>query len=370
MLSHQNKRSHPMNKILFYLAAASSPILSSIPANLAAVEAPGPRLDFAQDPKIAMQNQILAKVNGQTISMMDVKKKLDLLFHQHYPQHESSSQARFQFYESSWRPMLMQMIDNELILSDSVDKELKLTDGEVREEMENRFGPNVMQTLDKIGVTYEETWKMLKSEMSVQRMTWWNVHSRALQSVTPQDIRQAYRLYLQENPAYSEWKYRVVSIRTDKSEESLAEAVYQMLAEKCQGPEFLTDKLADELKVFEKAGIAIQVSNEFVAADKDLSELHKVSLSSLAPGSFSKPSYQMSRADKKNVYRIFYLLDKTDYPAPTFESLASRLRDDLVQKCIAKESNVYVEKLRKYYGFDAARIKETVPEDLHPFSLQ
>ena len=347
-----------MNKYIYCLAA------SFILTGLNAAEAP--ILDFSQGQKIAMQNQILAKVNGKTISMMDVKKKLDLMFHQYYPQHEGSNQARFQFYETSWRSMLMQMIDNELILSDSIDKELKLTDGEVREEMENRFGPNVMQTLDQIGVTYDETWKMVKNEMSVQRMTWWYVHSKALQSVTPQDVRQAYRVYLQENPAYSEWKYRVVSIRADKGEEGLAEEVYKMLVAKGQSPEDLLSKL----KEFEKPGIAIQVSNEFVAADKELSELHKTSLASLSVGNFSKPSYQMSRADKKNVYRIFYLLDKTDYPAPSFEALSSRLRDDLVQQFVAKESNVYIEKLRKYYGFDTARIKETIPEDLHPFSLQ
>ncbi len=273
-------------------------------------------LDFSQNQKIAMQNVILAKVNGQTLSMMDVKKKLDVMFHQYYPQHENSSQARFQFYESSWRPILMQMIDNELILSDSVDKELKLTDGEIREEVENRFGPNVMQTLDKIGLTYDETWKMVKNEMTVQRMTWWYVHSRALQSVTPQDIRQAYRLYLQENPAYCEWKYRVVSIRSDAPEEALSETIYKTLAESERSPE----ALADKLKEFEKTGIAIQVSNEFTATDKDLSEAHRASLASLSPGSYSKPSFQMSRVDKKNVYRIFFLIDKTDYPAPTFRS--------------------------------------------------
>ena len=344
-----------MFKIFFLLSLAASPFLS----------AETPVIDFSQNQKIAMQNSILAKVNGQTFSMMDVKKKMDLLFHQYYPHLADSNQARFQFYEASWRSVLMQLIDNELILSDSVDKELKLTDGEIREEMENRFGPNVSQTLDQIGLTYDDTWKMVKNEMIVQRMTWWYVHSRAMKNVTPQDIRQAYRLYLQENPAYSEWKYRVVSIRADQPDEVLSEKIYQFLRETGKNPEMVLEKL----KEFETPGISIQVSNEFDAADQDLSETHKASLSSLSPKSFSKPSYQLSK-DKKSIYRIFYLIEKTDHPALPFEAIANRLRDDLVQKSVAQESDAYLEKLRKYYGFDPARIKQTLPDDLHPFSLQ
>ena len=60
-----------MFKIFFLLSLAASPFLS----------AETPVIDFSQNQKIAMQNSILAKVNGQTFSMMDVKKKMDLLFH-------------------------------------------------------------------------------------------------------------------------------------------------------------------------------------------------------------------------------------------------------------------------------------------------
>lgn len=313
--------------------------------------------------KIAVQNTILAKVNGKTISMMDVKKKMDLLFHQNYPQYASSSQARVQFYESSWRHILMDMIDNELIISDATDKEIKVTDGEIREVLEERFGPNVMQTIDKIGLTYEETWKMIKNDLLVQRMTWWFIHSKATSAVTPQDIRQAYRLYLEENPAYSEWKYRVVSIRVDQPDELLSDQIYRFLSESHQAP----DALDAKLKKLESPGVSIAVSNEFNAKTQELSEAHRASLTGLAPGDYSKPSFQTSRADKKTVYRIFYLVNKNDHPSPAFEDLSHQLRNDLTQKAVVQESQSYLNKLRKHYGFEADK---TLPEDLHPFSLQ
>ena len=321
-------------------------------------------------PQIGMQNVILAHVNNTTISVLDVKKKLDLLFHQSYPNLVESTQARFQFYQKSWRHVLMEMIDNELILADSVEKEMKLTDGEVREEMENRFGPNVMLTLDKIGLTYEETWKLVKNEMMVQRMAWFFIHSKAIQSVTPQEIRQAYRLYLKENPPHQEWKYRVISIRSETSDAvaPLSEEVYTLLVQSGESPE--SQNL--NLKEFEKnhPHCSIQISTEYSASDLELSDLHREALSTLNLGEYGKPSIQTSRVDKKKVARIFYLSQKTDHPAPKFEEISSRLKNDLIQKAVGVESAHYLGKLRRHYGYDTAHLKESVPDNLNPFSLE
>lgn len=317
-----------------------------------------PFLEHGSSQKIAVQNAILAKVNGKTISMMDVKKKMDLAFHQNYPQLSDSNQARFQFYDRSWRQVLREMIDQELIISDALDKEIKLSDGDIREVMEERFGPNVMQTLDKIGLTYEETWKMVKNELIVQRMTWWFIQSKAIGSVTPQDIRQAYRLYLEENPPYAEWKYQVISVRLDHADDILVKKIYDKLSETSS---------TDALKEFEKEeGISISVSKEFMAKSQDLSETHKGALEDLAFGAFSQPSFQMGK-DKKATYRIFYLIDKTDYPAPKFEAISGQLKNGLIQEAVVQESDVYLNKLRKFYGFAGP---QAIPDDLNPFSLQ
>lgn len=344
-----------MHKILFSLLLTSSLLHAQMPM-----------IDFAPDAKIGVQNTILAKVHGTTISVMDVKKKLDFLFHQNYPQLVHSNQARFQFYEGGWRNVLMEMIDQELILADAEEKEVKLTDGEIREEMESRFGPNVMSTLDQVGLTYEEALKLVKKEMLVRRMSWWFIQSRAMQSVTPQDIRQGYQKYLQEHPPYQEWTYRVISIRSDEPEQELAQKVFQFLTETNQSPEALTNRL----KEFETATAKIQLSSEFVAQDQDLSAAHKKALENLQEGAYSTPTFQQSRSDQKAIHRIFYLSKKTDHPAPSFEVLSPQLRNELTQRAIIRESDQYLEKLRKHYGFDANTIQQSIPEDLHPFSIQ
>lgn len=320
---------------------------------------------FQDNQKVAVQNSILAKVNGNTISMMDVKKKMDVMFHQNYPQFADSAQAKLQFYEVSWRHVLMDLIDHELMVADATEKEMKLTDSEVRETMEERFGPNIMQTLDKIGLSYDEAWKMIKNDMIVQRMSFWFIHSKAQASVTPQEIKKAYRSYLEKNPAYTELKYRVVTVRVDGSNDEVAEKVYQLLSSSDKDPTLLEA----ELKKFDAPGVSVALSSEFHAKSHELSEMHKASLANLVPNSYSKPSFQINRFDKKSVYRIFYLVDSVEHPASPFEAMAPQLKADLTQKAVAKESNEYLGKLRKKYGF-SADAENAIPEDLHPFSLQ
>ena len=332
--------------------------------------APMPMAPFEGDQKIGVQNSILTQVNGNTISLIDVKKKLDLAFHQSYPHLADSTGARFQFYHNSWRHAFKEMIDNELILADAEEKEIKVTEGEVREEMETRFGPSVMSTLDKIGVSYDEAWKLVKNEMIVQRMVWYFIHSKAIQSVTPQDLRTAYRLYIKENPPYQEWKYRVISIRAESPEaiEKLSQQTYNLLQESHESPESMGPKLK-ELESTTSKG-SIQVSTEYTASDLELSEAHKTSLSTLSPGEYGKPAIQTSRTEKKPIARIFYLGQKINHPAPAFEEISQRLKNELIQKAIASESEHYVGKLRKRYGFDAEHLKQSVPDTLNPFSLQ
>ncbi|MBI5273253.1 MAG: hypothetical protein HY861_04650 [Chlamydiia bacterium] len=325
-----------------------------------------PPLESSDNQKIAVQNSILAKVGEKSLSMIDVKKKMDLLFHQHYPQLSQSNQARCQFYEKSWRPIVMEMIDNELILADALDHDIQISDAEVREEMESRFGPHVLSTLDRLGFSYDEAWQLLKNELIVHRMSWWFVQSKAIQSVTPQDIRQAYQTYLQEHPAYQEIKYRIVSIRSEDATsdpESKAQQIHQFLAQSAKSPDMLSRELSH-------LDPSVQISPEYSVSDREITETHRKTLSALQPGQYSTPIVQKSRTDNKKVARIFYLIKTTDHPAQTFQDLAASLREQLTQQALAKQSQVYIEKLRKHYGFDTARIKESFPEDMHPFSLQ
>src|SRR5205085_3839907 len=95
------------------------------------------------DKRIIVNNRILAKVNGKALSVYDIMKKMDLLFYRAFPEYTSSTVARFQFYEMNWQAVLRDLIDKELIIADADENKVEVSSGDVRQEMETLFGPNI-----------------------------------------------------------------------------------------------------------------------------------------------------------------------------------------------------------------------------------
>src|ERR1700738_2776124 len=123
-----------------------------------------------QGERIFVNNRILAKINGKPISVVDVMKKMDLLFYKRYPQYTSIPAARFQFYQLHWQYVLNELIDKELVMADAADNKLPLTPGDIRQEMEEWFGPNIIVNLDQAGLTFDEAWKLVEEDLILQRM--------------------------------------------------------------------------------------------------------------------------------------------------------------------------------------------------------
>jgi hypothetical protein len=320
--------------------------------------------------ELIIYNRILAKVNGKTLSVIDVMKKMDLFLQRNYPDLVNSKVARYQFYSSHWRDTLSQMVDQELMLADAERLELKVTDAEVREEMLDRFGPAIMATLDQLDLTYEEARKMIHTEMVVQRMLWFRVNSKALNTVNPQEIKQAYKQFCLNNPPLEEWEYQVLSLRSPNrtASETIAAKAFSLL-HSAQG-NFQT--VADQIKseVNEDDGLVITLSSDLQADEKGIAESHKEVLKTLEPGTFSPPIAQVSRIDNSTVYRIFHLKQHQKKETPPFEKMADQLKDTLLDEAAMKENTQYLTKLRERMGYDEKHMLEVIPDDFHPFALR
>ncbi len=321
-----------------------------------------------QGGNIRVNNTILAKVNGTTISVLDVMKKLDVFLSHAAPELTASPAARFQFYNANWQHVLNEMINTELITADAKVKELKLSDGEIREEMEQRFGPGIIMTLEKLHLTYEEAWQMVKRDLIVGRMTWYYVNSKALQAVSPQTLKENYRQFCKEHPSVEQWKYHIVSIRENEGSngQRAAEKIYNLLVNSSlENLKEQIDALLEEFK-----GCAISISDLYEVSSKDLSMENKTILSALAVDSFSHPAKQTSKFSNKAVYRIFNLKDYQKIETPSFESVSTNLRERLLQKTAQKLLAEYQDKLKKFYGNGDKSFKEPLPSDFHPFVLE
>ncbi|MBS0620299.1 MAG: peptidyl-prolyl cis-trans isomerase [Verrucomicrobia bacterium] len=310
---------------------------------------------------LIVYNRILTKVNGKTISVIDLMKKMDFFLQKHYPDLAQSKVARFQFYSTQWREYLNQLIDQELMLADAIVLEVKVTDAEVREELLNRFGPNLMEVLDQIQLSYEEAKEMVHDEMIVQRMTWFRVHSKVLSQINSQDVKEAYREYCAKNPPLEKWDYEVLSIRSESQEigQALAHQASLLLQEKkaiAALPDLLKEgdvKLAD-----------------FSGDERTLSKAHLDVLRTLAVDAYSPPIAQTSRSEGATVYRIFHVKRHEKSDLPPFNQIADRLKDELLGEQARKENALYIARLRERMGYDEKQMMEVLPPDFQPFALK
>ncbi len=327
-------------KLFIFLICISS-ILN---ANDFIVESP-----IEKNANIIVNNTILAKVEDRAITTLDIKKKLDLAFERSFPDLIHSKSARFQFYQSQWHQVLDELINNELILIDAKKRELTIPDAELKEEMENRYGPNIISNLQKLNLSLEEAQKMLADEMIIHRMIYYFVRAKAEQNVTPSKIKHSYQLYLKENPTQDIFTYNVISIRCDDETISnlAAKRVHLLLQEKNQDPKELKNLLKEIEKEYKNC--TINVSNLYTVSSKDLVTSHKNILKSLKKNEFSNVFFQESKINNKKVAKIFYLKDLKKIEAKSFDEISNDLKAKLLEQELLQIGKNFFDKLRKEY---------------------
>lgn len=334
----------------------------------AADQRPGNR---REEPKIFINNRVLAHINGKPVTTYDLVKKMDMSFYKQYPEYVTSNQARYQFYQQGWKFILEDLIHEELVLADAKESKIEVSAGDVRQEIEQQFGPNIIENLDKAGMTLDEAFKLVQSELVLQRTIGARVNVKAMRIVTPVKIRAAYDEYISqpENRRLTKWNYRVVTVkdRDIKKTEALSKVVYQLLMD---GVSF--DNLVETLnsrKLLGRNG-RVTVSTEVTNNEKELSTSYKEALSSLDPGMFSQPFPFKSRALKSTVYRILYLKEIEEGKFPTFKELEPRIKQRLLNEAADKETDLYLEKLRQHYHVREVDLKAMIPSDYQPFILK
>lgn len=315
---------------------------------------------------ILVNNRILAKVNDKAISVIDLMKKMDLKFYKQFPQYASSVEARYQFYNLSWKRFLEDVIDKELILADALDHDLKVSNGDVRQEMETLFGPNIILNLDKMDLTYEEAWKMVQEDLMIRRTLYFRANAIAQKKVTPQVVKNAYDEFAKDNINAEEWRYVVVTIRASDPTlcEITAKSIHHALTELSIPLSDLPDKMKD-LGLDETAKIT--VSEECHHGKNDLSPAFREALSPLGANTYSQPIAQQSR-NKDTVFRIFYLIEMIPEGATPFHEIDGKIKNDLLDKAIDVQTEAYLKKLRRH--FNVQEIQELTSDDFQPFILK
>jgi hypothetical protein len=324
------------------------------------------------EPRIIVNNRILAKINGKLISTHDVMKKMDMLFYKQFPQYVSSAQGRFQFYQANWRSVLDDLINKELILADAEENKIEISNGDVRQEMEALFGPNIVTNLNKIGMSFDEASEILKGELTLRRMVSQRVHNKALRLATPNKSLQAYVEFIQnpKNARATEWRYEVLTIRDRNANKAVAvaDASYRLLIEES----IPFDQIPKAIKEKQLAGrkTKITLSAEIKNSEKDLSNAHKEALLLLDSGMYSQPVLQSTKNKTDTVYRIFYVKERIPGGFAPYKEMEPVYKEKILSDTIDSETEAYIKKLRDHFHIRESDLRSLVPDDYQPFILK
>lgn len=324
---------------------------------------------LGKEPKIFLHNRIVTKIHGKTISMYDVQKKMDLFLKRNHPEVYDSVVDRYQFYASSWRATLEDMLHTELILMEAEELKIEIPEGDIKEEMENQFGHKMIDRFEQLGISYDEAHEMIKEEIIVRSLSWYRIWASVMQRVNPEAIKLAYEQHIQGLPNEDTWVYQTITIKDGQSAETeaLAKEAYALLSAASQSDS--AEALAQSLREKLPGSAHVTLSNELALTSHELSPSNLKVLENLTPGSFSAPIAGGSRSSSNPVYRIFFLKDFKKQQIPDFQELEPKIKNRLTGELATNIGEAYFEKLRKRFCCEDAKVETLTTPNYEPFSI-
>lgn len=353
------------------LAAQAVSEGQSLLPDLAAAGARAAPISPSGVPTLKVNNRLLVTVLGRPITVLDVQRHMEAQFFANFPQYRNQPEVKWDFFQARWRDTLDEMINEELILADASDKDITVSDGDVREEMIKRFGVDLAVAMDTMGMELEEAWEIVRRDLMSQRMLGGMVFFPAFCTVKADDVRSTYQQALAQSAEEATCKYKVVSIKAaDSSAAEVAAAlVYHHMKQQGCDPEVILAELREAEAL--PPGVTCSISEEFSQPMKSINNSYRDVLSRLERGTFSQPIAQHSRAQRTTVQRILCCIDKSDAESlPSFAEVAQNIHDRLVQQAADSQMKEYTGKLRQRYGIRPEDIERWAPVDLRPFQVR
>ena len=312
--------------------------------------------------KVVVDNRILACVRDQTITVVDVMKKLDMIFYQQYPQYRGIPEARYVFYAANWRKALDELVDRRLALLLADEKQFRLTNGDIREELEEIYGPNVLMSLYDEGISLQDAHEMMREDILFRRVVHYFVQLPIYAAITPNIIKEAYDKKLESFKQQKGWLWRSVTIKS-KAGSCSKETAENIWKDLHSGAVQLKDLVAKPPE-----GLEISVSQQFKSLHHDVSPAVSSILNSLPLASYSQP-LPAQKNEGSASWRI-YIVDEQFAPKiPEFYEIETSLKHEIATPEISIKSDEFFQDLRKRYHAKYVLSEEQL-RSLQPFALK
>ncbi|BAE81473.1 hypothetical protein CF0701 [Chlamydia felis Fe/C-56] len=330
---------------------------SSLPAQR---EYPSLAEKIPEDPAgIAIHDRVLFKVDeDNVVTTLDVIHKLNLLFASSYPQLVDSYPARSQYYTAMWPVVLESVIDEFLMVADAKAKKIQVDSTTVNQEIEAMFGRDLSQFYVHFEMTPEDIFNVVNRTLIAQRVMGMMVRSKVMLKVTPGKIREHYNQLAEDAAKTTVWKYRVVTIKA--ATESLSSQIADKVCARLNETQSWNKERLSALALSQ--GGQFVCSEEFTRNDKELSEAHKMELSTV---NYPLTICSQPKAHKSG-YKLYVLLDKSAMTMQPLEEIETQIKQTLFMNYAETIESQYKMKLRARYGFDSSMIAKLLSEEAPP----
>lgn len=322
----------------------------------------------AKSYQLVIHNRPLLKVGESMISLHDVLQKVNLMILAHDPEYLDNPQALFHIYQQYWKGAFEELVNAELMALYWTDKKFVLPETEIRAALNDRFGPNVVDNLNKMGLSYEQALAVVHKDLMVQQINWYFIHMKALGLVTPEKIKTAYQAYLNDFIPSEQWAYEVVSIKGDDLQfcQKVALEICQSASAESSPLLSMNDLLAGVKESFKQSDKTVTVSVQNYTHDKNaIASRYTEALRSIPIGSLSQPIIEGS--PKKPIVKLIKLQQIQKEEPKAFQEMAPSFEQQIFQKVYSEEMSLFIKNLQEQYGYtDPLKM---IPEDYVPFEL-
>lgn len=313
---------------------------------------------------IIVDNRVLTTVRDQIITVQDVVKKLDMLFYKNYPQYRSSPEARLEFYKMQWRQMVDDLVNRQLALSWAEERQFQVSHGDVREELEEMFGPDVMVNLYESGLSLHEVQEMIRADILLRRIIYAYVRLPILASITPRDVRTLYANKLKEASSQKVFCWKSITVKEKDTKEcsrQVAEDVLNLFRKERLSLEGVREKIPAQFEV--------TLSQEYRSSREEIAPHIFELLSPLQEGSFSDLVPFSSKQDEHRGWRFYTVLSIENKKLPPLAEIEEELRGEIAYPEIEKQTKAFFDELRRQYHVKQLFTSQELAS-LEPFSMR
>lgn len=312
--------------------------------------------------EISAEMRPLIRVRDSVITVVDVMKKMDLVFYQQYPQYRSSVRHRLEFYQSSWMKALRDILERKVIMIFADENKMDVGHGDVREEMEELFGPNVLLKLYEAGVTLDDAYEMVRQDIMMRRILQFYVRMPAVATITPQKIKERYVEQYENKTKGDKLSWKILSFRVPENLD--AQQVSTKIIDSLNRNELNLERAKEKIP----DGCECILSPQYITEIEQLAPSIRQTLESTPFGVWTIP--QQAKEGKKGMVKwSSYLVDKK-IPGEkiSLNLVENEIVEELAQPLIEEKKKSFMEGLMK--KFDVSFVMpEKEMESFKPFRL-